>query len=117
MSRGSGSLWLTKGFIPHYTGAAGTTHYYATTLGTVKAGSNPQVDPHEQFHVFQARLFGPLYVPLVVVNYVVATVVPYWILFRDRDRRPISGVVTYFNNGVYPHVWNEMWAYHSKGPR
>lgn len=99
-SVGQGSLWLEKGVLRRY----------ATTIGPVKAGSNERLDRHEEVHVFQARLFGPLYLPLVALNYVIATVVPYWLLFRDR--RPITGVVSYFEDGVYPNVWNERWAYH-----
>ena len=101
-SQGRGSIWLQKGVV----------RKYATTIGPVKAGSSDTIDRHEEVHVFQARLFGPLYLPLVALNYVVATVVPYWLLFRDRDRYPITGVASYFENGVYPHVWNELWAYH-----
>lgn len=100
-SAGRGSIWLTRGVVPRY----------ATTIGTVKAGSNEHIDRHEEIHIFQARLLGPLYLPLVVLNYVVATVVPYWLLFRDKTRYPITGFASYFEHGVYPHVWNELWAY------
>ncbi|MBA2281983.1 MAG: hypothetical protein H0W25_12240 [Acidimicrobiia bacterium] len=98
---GRGSVWLTRGVVPKY----------ATTIGPVKAGSSDRVDRHEEIHVFQARLFGPLYLPSVALNYVVATVLPYWLLFRGRSRRPITGVASYFEDGVYPNVWNELWAY------
>lgn len=98
---GRGSIWLVNGVVSRY----------ATTIGTVKAGSNEHIDRHEEIHIFQARLFGPLYIPLVVLNYVIATVVPYWLLFSDRARYPVRSVGTYFENGVYPHVWNELWAY------
>ena len=47
----------------------------------------------------------------MVLNYIVATLIPYWLLFRDKDRYPITGFASYFENGVYPHVWNELWAY------
>jgi hypothetical protein len=100
-SNGKGSIWLRKGVVAKY----------ATTIGPVKAGSSDSLDRHEEVHVFQARLFGPLYLPLVALNYVVATVFPYWLLFRDRARYPITGLASYFENGVYPHVWNELWAY------
>lgn len=113
-STGTGSIWLTRGFIPCGVGPDGRRRYYATTIGQVKAGSNDRVDPHEQFHVFQARLLGPFYVPAVLVNYVVATVVPYWLPVRSR--RPIRGMSSYFTDGVYPHVWNEWWAYRVRGP-
>jgi hypothetical protein len=100
-SSGRGSIWLEKGVV----------RKYATTIGPVKAGSTDRIDRHEEVHVFQARLFGPFYLPLVALNYVIATVVPYWLLFRDEERYPITGVASYFENGVYPHVWNELWAY------
>ena len=100
-SAGKGSIWLTKGVSPAY----------ATTIGTVKAGSNEHIDAHEEIHIFQARLFGPLYLPLVGINYVIATLIPYWLPFRDKTRYPITGFATYFLHGVYPHVWNELWAY------
>jgi len=101
-SRGTGALWLTNGFTPKY----------ATTIGTVKAGSNDRRDRHEQVHVLQARLFGPFYLPLIGLNYVVATVVPYWLLFRGASRRkPITGFRSYFEDGVYPNTWHELWAY------
>ena len=106
-SAGKGSIWLTKGVVPAY----------ATTIGTVKAGSNDGIDRHEELHIFQARLFGPLYIPLVILNYIVATVVPYWLLFRDKARYPITGFSSYFENGVYPHVWNELWAYRATEAR
>jgi hypothetical protein len=98
---GRGSIWLTKGVVPKY----------ATTIGIVKAGSSERIDNHEQVHVFQARLFGPFYLPLVGLNYVVATILPYWLLFKDREKYPVTDFRSYFENGVYPHVWNELWAY------
>jgi hypothetical protein len=104
-SQGKGSIWLVKGVVSKY----------ATTIGIVKAGSNDSIDRHEEIHIFQARLFGPFYLVLVGLNYVVATVVPYWLLFRDKARRPIKGLGSYFENGVYPHVWNELWAYRATG--
>lgn len=104
-TRGTGSIWLVKGVVRRY----------ATTIGTVKAGSNERIDRHEEIHVLQARLFGPLYLPLVAVNYVIATVVPYWLLFSDRAGYTIDSVAAYFERGVYPHVWNELWAYRAAG--
>lgn len=100
-SAGTGSIWLTKGVVAKY----------ATTIGLVKAGSGPTIDKHEEIHILQARIFGPLYLPLVGANYVLATVLPYWLLFRDKEKHPISGFGSYFEHGVYPHVWNELWAY------
>jgi hypothetical protein len=67
---------------------------------------------HEYVHVFQARLFGPLYFPLVVAHYIVAALLPYWLLYHYRKKNPIDSVGNYFANGVYTHVWNEKWAYY-----
>lgn len=101
-SRGKGSIWLSKG----------VSTRYATTIGTVKAGSSDRIDRHEEIHILQARLFGPLYLPLVGLNYVIATIIPYWLLFpRDKVRYPIDSFGHYFEHGVYPNVWNELWAY------
>ena len=77
----------------------------------MKAGCTEHVDAHEMVHVFQARLLGPLYLPSVGLNYAVATVIPFWLLYRDAERWPITGFTSYFLNGVYPNVWNEHWAY------
>jgi hypothetical protein len=106
-SRGTGSLWVVEGTFPGY----------ATTIGIVKAGATEAVDAHEMVHVFQGRLLGPLYLPSVGLNYVLATVVPYWLPYHDRSRWPITGIATYFLNGVYPNVWNEAWAYRATDPR
>ena len=100
-SEGRGSLWLTRGAFPGF----------ATTIGNVKAGSDAKIDRHEELHIFQARLLGPLYIPAVALNYVLATILPYWLLYYDKSKRPVKGLGTYFMNGVYPHVWNEAWAY------
>jgi hypothetical protein len=102
LSQGTGAIWLDKGVVSTY----------ATTIGTVKAGSSASIDDHEMIHVFQARLFGPLYLVLVGVNYVLAAIVPYWLLMKHK---PITGFGSYFEDGVYPNVWNELWAYGAAG--
>jgi hypothetical protein len=88
---------------------------FATTIGTVQAGTSMGIDDHEAVHVMQARIFGPMYMPLVIGNYILATVLPYWLLYHDRTARPITGLITYFKRGVYPHTWNEEWAYKVQG--
>lgn len=100
-SHHSGSIHLTDQAI---TG-------YATTVGIVKAGSNDQVDAHENVHVFQARLLGPFYLPLVAANYALATVFPYWLRSYRRTNPPIRDLRTYFHQGVYHATWHERWAY------
>jgi hypothetical protein len=92
---------------------------FATTIGNVKVGLRPQssagLKAHEDVHVFQARLFGPFFLPFVGLGYLVAVVLPYWLLYHDRRRRPIRSVGDYFMRGVYPHVWHEEWAYRIGG--
>lgn len=88
---------------------------FATTIGTVQAGTGMGIDEHEAVHVLQARIFGPLFIPMVIGNYILATLLPYWLLYHDRTARPITGLFTYFKRGVYPHTWNEEWAYKVQG--
>jgi hypothetical protein len=107
----SGCVQLTRGVFPRIGGVS-----YLTTIGTVIAGVAPAVHAHEHGHVLQARIFGPLYVPLVLINYVLATVVPFWWLYHDHSRYPIREFGAYFLDGVYPHVWNEAWCYRVYGP-
>ncbi len=98
---GTGTVVHRRGIIPGY----------ATTIGQVIASENPGVQDHERLHVLQARIFGPAYIPLVMASYVIGTIIPYWLLFHNHQRWPITGFGTYFINGVYPHAWNEEWAY------
>jgi hypothetical protein len=88
---------------------------FATTIGNVEAGTSPGIASHEYTHVFQARLFGPLYLVLVVANYVIATILPYWLIYHDNVGHKIDSFGDYFIKGVYPHVWNEAWAYRIGG--
>lgn len=103
--RHSGCVMLHRGIIPGF----------ATTVGTVQAGTTPRIRRHEDTHVRQARLFGPLYLPLVAGHYVVATLVPYWLVGHDRARHPIDSIGAYFLRGVYGNVWHEKWAYAVQG--
>lgn len=111
--------------------SVGTKSFW-TTIGPVQAGTNWVREPaedtpaarateaelrhHESLHVLQARLFGPFYIPLVLLNYALATIAPYWLLYHDRVKTPINSLRSYFMDGVYPHVWNEEWAYRVAGP-
>jgi hypothetical protein len=106
VSRHTGAVQLANGIFPGY----------LTTIGTVIAGVDTPVHAHEHGHVMQARIFGPLYLPMVIANYVIATIAPYWLLYHDRARYPINSFRTYFLDGVYPHVWNEAWCYAVYGP-
>lgn len=93
----------------------GVVSNFATTIGPVEAGTSSNISKHEYTHVLQSRIFGPSYIPLVMANYVIATIVPYWLLYHDRASRPIKSFGDYFMRGVYPHVWNEEWAYRVEG--
>jgi hypothetical protein len=90
---------------------------YLTTIGPVIAGVNEHVHAHEHGHILQARIFGPLYLPAVVVNWVLFTVLPVWLLYHDHAKYPIKNVRAYFFDGVYPHNWNEAWCYRRYGPQ
>ena len=110
-ARHSGCVQLVNGVFPEMNGVR-----YLTTIGTVIAGVDPAVHDHEHGHVFQARIFGPFYVPLVIANYVIATVIPFWWLYHNHTRYPIKKFANYFMDGVYPHTWNEAWCYRVYGP-
>lgn len=88
---------------------------FATTLGPVEAGTNEHIADHEYVHVLQARIFGPLYIPLILLNYPIATILPYWWLYHDHVGHPITSFRDYFMKGVYPHIWHEEWAYKVQG--
>ncbi|MET9020775.1 hypothetical protein ABZV93_12380 [Actinopolymorpha sp. NPDC004070] len=120
LSRHGGTLHLARGTLPAMGGVR-----YVTTVGTVVAGISavPTDSPgalallaHERGHVLQARLFGPAYVPLVLANYAVAVVLPFWWFWHDHASYPIRSVAAYLQHGVYPHVWNEEWCYRAYGP-
>jgi hypothetical protein len=104
-TRGSNRIGMAEGVLPGY----------ATTIGIVQAGTGRRVDRHEAVHILQARIFGPAYLPLVVAGYVLATVLPYWLIYHDRRSQPITGFGAYFHRGVYPHTWHEEWAYRVQG--
>lgn len=110
-TRHSGAVHLVNGVLPPIGGVR-----YVTTIGTVIAGVAPAVHRHEHGHILQARVFGPLYLPLVALHYLVATAVPYWWLYHDHERYPITGLATYLTRGVYHHVWHEEWCYRRYGP-
>lgn len=105
MSAGRSTVVLRRGILPGF----------ATTIGPVEAGTTAAIARHEYVHVLQARLFGPFYLPLVASHYLVAAVLPYWLLYHDHRTRPIRSVRDYFIRGVYPHLWNEEWAYAVEG--
>jgi RHS repeat-associated protein len=99
-SRGTGQLVFQHGWAADY----------ATTFGNVTVGQHPEV--HERFHATQARIFGPLFYPSLVLNYAVNLIPWWWGYHKTRyPGHPITSVGEYFSRGVYPHVWAEDWAY------
>jgi RHS repeat-associated protein len=89
---------------------------YATTLGNVivgTKGATPDLLGHEQAHVLQARLFGPLFYPSMIAHYAINTLIPYWWLYHNQQypNAPITSFGEYFSRGVYPHTWAEEWGY------
>jgi hypothetical protein len=104
-SKDSGRINVTEGM------GAGV----AMTVGNVVAGANPSIQRHEDVHVMQGRVLGPLYLPLLVLNYIMFTIFPIWLIYHDRANRPINSVGRYFVVGVYAHVIHEEIAYAVQG--
>ncbi len=71
--------------------------YQATTIGNVIAGGWCS---HEEIHVWQARLFGPLYLPAYALNLVLS------LIFRW-----ISGNFENYGEQAYRRISFEDWAY------
>ena len=103
---GTGAVFHRRPFIPGFA---------ATTVGNVVAGDGAGTAEHELVHVLQGRIFGPLYIPFVILSYVINTVLPYWLIYHDHRNRPIRSFGAYFIDGVYRHTWNEEWAYKVAG--
>lgn len=96
------------------------------TLGTINIGGRGQ---HEMMHVLQARAFGPLYLPVYAVNYVVNflaqglwTISVGLLLWRlgNRDQPYFvpdgESVVGGFFGWIYYNTVFERWAYASGNP-
>ncbi len=89
---------------------------YATTLGNVIVGTKGlahDVLEHEQAHVLQARIFGPVFYPTMIAHYAINTILPYWLFYHNKryPNTPIRNFGEYFSRGVYPHTWAEEWGY------
>ncbi len=96
------------------------------TLGTINIGGSGQ---HERMHLLQARIFGPLYLPLFGLSYVVTfliqclfTLVLGLILKATGVRTtahlnpPASSAVSGFFGWIYHSTPFEEWAYASGNP-
>ena len=102
LSTGTGRLVLTHGIFRDFD----------TTIGNVTAGNS--VDMHENVHVLQARIFGPLLYPIWILNYIINTLLPWWLIVQ----RPFpASFGKYFVCGVYPYTLFELWAYRVQGTK
>jgi len=115
--------WIA--FMPRGSGS-GLGHSVLQTLGTVNLGGAGQ---HELMHVLQARIFGPLYLPLFALSYVVTFLLQaLWtctvgaILWAARVRPtayftpPAQSAVGGFFGWIYFATPFELWAYASGNP-
>ena len=106
--------------------ATGFGHDVLQTLGTVNLGGTGQ---HERMHLLQARVFGPLYLPLFGLNYVGTFLLQLlwtstigallWKLgSRDKPyfRPPPQSAVAGFFGWIYYATFFELWAYASGNP-
>jgi len=71
--------------------------YAATTIGTTIAGG---WSSHEETHVWQARIFGPLYMPMYVVS-----------LALNMLFRVVTGKIEDIGMQAYYRICFEDWAY------
>jgi hypothetical protein len=123
-SRGQseGQTWIV--YAPR--GSSGFGHNVLQTLGNVNLGGAGQ---HERMHLMQARIFGPLYLPLFAVNYIITFCVQMiWVitvggllfLVKLRDtpyfRPPRESAVQGFFGWIYHSTLFELWAYASGNP-
>ncbi len=121
-TQSQGQGWVS--YAPRGTGTFGNR--VLQTLGTVNLGGAGQ---HEKMHVLQARIFGPLYLPLFAVNYVVTFLIQgLWtltigmILWKTGARTkpyfqpPPESAVSGFFGWIYHSTFFELWAYASGNP-
>jgi hypothetical protein len=91
------------------------------TVGTVNIGGRGN---HEKVHLLQARIFGPLFIPIVVANYILTgliqilfTVILGFALKAAGIRQtaylqpPASSAVKGFFGWIYYATVFELWAY------
>jgi hypothetical protein len=96
------------------------------TLGTVNIGGAGQ---HEKMHLLQARIFGPIYLPMVAASYVITfTLQVLWTItlggllklvgVRQKAyfRPPAHSAVGGFFGWIYYATPIELWAYASGNP-
>jgi hypothetical protein len=107
-------------------GGGGFGNHVLQTHGTVNLGGAGQ---HERMHLLQARVFGPLFLPLYLLFYVVTTLIQLlwtgtfgWILVLTGTRPkaplqpPATSVVPGFFGWIYYATVFELWAYSAGNP-
>jgi hypothetical protein len=107
-------------------GGGGFGNHVLQTHGTVNLGGAGQ---HERMHLLQARVFGPLFLPLYLLCYVVTTLIQLlwtatlgWILLLAGSRPkaplqpPARSVVPGFFGWIYYATVFELWAYAAGNP-
>jgi len=111
-------------FMPR--GTSGFGHDVLQTFGTVNLGGAGQ---HERMHLLQARIFGPLYLPLFLCFYIVTSLMQLlWtatlgaILYAVKIRTtayltpPAHSAVSGFLGWIYYATPFELWAYAAGNP-
>ena len=106
--------------------STGFGHSVLQTHGTLNLGGAGQ---HEKMHLLQARIFGPLFLPLYLACYAVTTIIQLlwtgtlgWILLLAKVRTkaplqpPASSVVSGFFGWIYYATLFELWAYGTGNP-
>jgi hypothetical protein len=104
----------------------GFGHNVLQTHGTLNLGGAGQ---HEKLHLLQARIFGPLFLPLYLACYVVTSLLQLlwtgtlgWILVLAKVRTkaplqpPSASVVSGFFGWIYYATLFELWAYNAGNP-
>lgn len=117
-----GQTWVV--FLPRSSGGFGTN--VLQTHGTLNLGGAGQ---HEKLHLLQARIFGPLFLPLYLACYIVTSVLQVlwsatlgWILVLLKMRTkvplqpPARSVVSGFFGWIYYATLFELWAYNAGNP-
>jgi hypothetical protein len=117
-TQSEGEIWIS--FSGNIGGRTLQTH------GTLNLGGSGQ---HEKLHLLQARIFGPLFLPLYLAFYAFTSVVqllwcalPGWIAKLAGWRQniplqpPSTSVVSGFFGWIYYATLFEFWAYNAGNP-
>ncbi|MFN8073820.1 MAG: hypothetical protein U0Q15_00200 [Kineosporiaceae bacterium] len=121
-SASAGQHWIA--YLPRSSSGFGSS--VLQTVGTVNLGGAGQ---HERMHLLQHRIFGPAYLPVIVVSYVVTGAIQLLFLLplglilwatKVRDtpylRPPSHSAVPGLFGWIYYATPFEVWAYASGNP-